>query len=90
MSPHRAFPQRCFESKPCCVGSCCQDPQLLDLVPDKGPVSGGTRLTIRGRRLLTGQKSDLSAFLGPQPCYMYVLYVTSDCLCVKRHESLVS
>ncbi|TDH11058.1 hypothetical protein EPR50_G00081510 [Perca flavescens] len=47
-----------------------QDPQLLDLVPDKGPVSGGTRLTIRGRQLLTGQKSDLRAFLGPQPCYI--------------------
>nr|XP_020469454.1 plexin-B3-like [Monopterus albus] len=46
-----------------------QDPQLLDLVPEKGPVSGGTRLTIRGRHLLTGQPSDLSAFLGPQPCY---------------------
>ncbi|KAM9855597.1 plexin-B3 [Aulostomus maculatus] len=47
-----------------------QDPQLLDLVPDKGPVSGGTRLTIRGRQLLTGQTSDLSAFLGQQPCYI--------------------
>ncbi|XP_047441531.1 plexin-B1 [Mugil cephalus] len=47
-----------------------QDPQLLDLVPDKGPISGGTRLTIRGRQLLTGQTSDLSAFLGPQPCYI--------------------
>ncbi|XP_034534320.1 plexin-B1 [Notolabrus celidotus] len=47
-----------------------QDPQLLDLVPDKGPVSGGTRLTIRGRQLLTGQKTDLSAFLGPQTCYI--------------------
>ncbi|KAI3357940.1 hypothetical protein L3Q82_016330 [Scortum barcoo] len=47
-----------------------QDPQLLDLVPNKGPVSGGTRLTIRGHHLLTGQRSDLSAFLGPQPCYI--------------------
>uniref|UniRef100_A0A7N6A134 Sema domain-containing protein n=1 Tax=Anabas testudineus TaxID=64144 RepID=A0A7N6A134_ANATE len=46
-----------------------QDPQLLGLVPDKGPVSGGTRLTIRGRQLLTGQTSDLRAFLGSQPCY---------------------
>ncbi|KAM9351259.1 plexin-B3 [Symphorus nematophorus] len=47
-----------------------QDPQLLDLVPDKGPVSGGTRLTIRGHQLLTGQKTDLRAFLGPQLCYI--------------------
>ncbi|CAK6977993.1 LOW QUALITY PROTEIN: plexin-B1 [Scomber scombrus] len=47
-----------------------QDPQLLDLVPNKGPVSGGTRLTIRGRQLLTGQTSDLNAYLGLQPCYI--------------------
>ncbi|XP_028265419.1 plexin-B1 [Parambassis ranga] len=47
-----------------------QDPHLLDLVPDKGPISGGTKLTIRGRHLLTGQMSDLSAFLGAQPCYI--------------------
>ncbi|KAM3617160.1 uncharacterized protein V6R79_003030 [Siganus canaliculatus] len=47
-----------------------QDPQLLTLVPDQGPISGGTRLTIRGRHLLTGQKSDLRAFLGLQPCYI--------------------
>ncbi|XP_067383981.1 plexin-B3 isoform X2 [Channa argus] len=47
-----------------------QNPQLLDLVPDKGPVSGGTRLTIRGHQLLTGQTCDLRAFLGLQPCYI--------------------
>ncbi|XP_017260716.1 plexin-B3, partial [Kryptolebias marmoratus] len=47
-----------------------QDPQLVDLVPDKGPVSGGTRLTIKGQQLLTGQKLDLSAFLGSYPCYI--------------------
>ncbi|TNM86527.1 hypothetical protein fugu_006757 [Takifugu bimaculatus] len=45
------------------------DPQILSLVPDKGPVSGGTQLTIRGQQLLTGQKSDLRAFLGVQSCY---------------------
>uniref|UniRef100_A0A672ZY77 Plexin-B1 n=1 Tax=Sphaeramia orbicularis TaxID=375764 RepID=A0A672ZY77_9TELE len=48
-----------------------QDPQLLDLVPDKGPVSGGTRLTIRGRQLLTGQTTDLRAFLGRQPSLLH-------------------
>lgn len=47
-----------------------QDPLLQDLIPNKGPVSGGTRLTIKGRQLLTGQTSDLSAFLGTQSCYM--------------------
>ncbi|KAM6930088.1 plexin-B3 isoform 2-T2 [Lycodopsis pacificus] len=58
-----------------------QDPQLLDLVPDKGPVSGGTRLTIRGRQLLTGQRSDLSAFLGPQPCYIVEEVTDSELVC---------
>ncbi|XP_054475843.1 LOW QUALITY PROTEIN: plexin-B1 [Anoplopoma fimbria] len=58
-----------------------QDPQLLDLVPDKGPVSGGSRLTIRGRQLLTGQKSDLRAFLGPQPCYIVEEVTDSQLVC---------
>uniref|UniRef100_A0A7N9AMD8 Plexin B3 n=1 Tax=Mastacembelus armatus TaxID=205130 RepID=A0A7N9AMD8_9TELE len=58
-----------------------QDPQLLDLVPDKGPVSGGTRLTIRGRQLLTGQPSDLSAFLGPQPCYIVEEVTDTQLVC---------
>uniref|UniRef100_A0A8C3A4Q1 Plexin-B1 n=1 Tax=Cyclopterus lumpus TaxID=8103 RepID=A0A8C3A4Q1_CYCLU len=58
-----------------------QDPQLRDLVPDKGPVSGGTRLTIRGKQLLTGQKSDLSAFLGPQPCYIVEEVTDSQLVC---------
>uniref|UniRef100_A0A8C9XNC5 Plexin B3 n=1 Tax=Sander lucioperca TaxID=283035 RepID=A0A8C9XNC5_SANLU len=60
---------------------CFQDPQLLDLVPDKGPVSGGTRLTIRGRQLLTGQKSDLTAFLGPQPCYFVEEVTDTQLVC---------
>uniref|UniRef100_A0A671XHJ7 Sema domain-containing protein n=1 Tax=Sparus aurata TaxID=8175 RepID=A0A671XHJ7_SPAAU len=58
-----------------------QDPQVLDLVPDKGPVSGGTRLTIRGRQLLTGQRSDLSAFLGPRPCYIMEEVTDSQLVC---------
>ncbi|KAK5873239.1 hypothetical protein PBY51_018300 [Eleginops maclovinus] len=58
-----------------------QDPQLLDLVPDRGPVSGGTRLTIRGRRLLTGQRADLSAYLGPQPCYIMEQVSHSQLVC---------
>ncbi|XP_063064804.1 plexin-B3 isoform X2 [Engraulis encrasicolus] len=47
-----------------------QDPELLAIEPDRGPVSGGTRLTVRGSHLLTGQKSDLKAFIGQQPCYI--------------------
>ncbi|XP_078144168.1 plexin-B3 [Centroberyx gerrardi] len=47
-----------------------QDPQLVALVPGLGPLSGGTRLTVQGRKLLTGQTADLSVYLGVQPCYI--------------------
>lgn len=47
-----------------------QDPQLFGIEPDKGPVSGGTRVMVKGSRLLTGQRSDLKAFIGQQPCYI--------------------
>uniref|UniRef100_A0AAZ3NTE7 Sema domain-containing protein n=1 Tax=Oncorhynchus tshawytscha TaxID=74940 RepID=A0AAZ3NTE7_ONCTS len=40
-----------------------QDPQLTGIVPDKGPVSGGTSLTVQGTRLLTGQRKDLTAYV---------------------------
>ncbi|KAM4609893.1 LOW QUALITY PROTEIN: plexin-B3, partial [Polymixia lowei] len=46
------------------------DPQLLSVVPNRGPMSGGTRLTLHGRQLLTGQTSDLTAYVGLQPCYI--------------------
>ncbi|KAJ8393496.1 hypothetical protein AAFF_G00059690 [Aldrovandia affinis] len=47
-----------------------QDPQLSGIVPLRGPVSGGTSLTVQGTQLLTGQKGDLAAYLGPHPCYI--------------------
>ncbi|XP_029574130.1 plexin-B3 isoform X2 [Salmo trutta] len=47
-----------------------QDPQLTGIVPDKGPVSGGTSLTVQGTQLLTGQRKDLTAYVGQQPCYI--------------------
>ncbi|KAJ8257768.1 hypothetical protein GJAV_G00189480 [Gymnothorax javanicus] len=47
-----------------------QDPQLSGIVPLRGPVSGGTALTIQGSQLLTGQKGDLAAFVGLHPCYI--------------------
>uniref|UniRef100_A0A6Q2ZJW7 Plexin-B1 n=1 Tax=Esox lucius TaxID=8010 RepID=A0A6Q2ZJW7_ESOLU len=49
-----------------------QDPQLSSIIPDKGPVSGGTTLTIHGTQLLTGQRKDLTAYVGQQPCHMLV------------------
>ncbi|XP_013855430.1 plexin-B3 [Austrofundulus limnaeus] len=64
-----------------------QDPQLMDLVPDKGPVSGGTRLTIRGRQLLTGQKSDLRVYLGSYPCFILEEVTDSQLVCETSSSS---
>ncbi|KAL1020531.1 hypothetical protein UPYG_G00001320 [Umbra pygmaea] len=47
-----------------------QDPQLSSIVPNKGPISGGTRLTVSGTKLLTGQRKDLTAYVGQQPCHI--------------------
>ncbi|XP_061549767.1 plexin-B3 isoform X1 [Phycodurus eques] len=57
-----------------------QDPQILDVLPDKGPLSGGSRLTVKGRQLLTGQISQISVFLGTKPCY--IMEPVSDTLLV--------
>lgn len=47
-----------------------QNPELNRITPSKGPMAGGTRLTVFGSRLLTGQATDLQAFVGSQPCHM--------------------
>ncbi|KAL0187177.1 hypothetical protein M9458_018847, partial [Cirrhinus mrigala] len=54
-----------------------QNPQLSRIVPEKGPLAGGTRLTVHGSQLLTGQRTEqrsnqitsLQAFLGSKPCH---------------------
>ncbi|XP_072552156.1 plexin-B1 isoform X2 [Salminus brasiliensis] len=45
-----------------------QDPVLLGVYPLKGPMSGGTSLTITGRGLRTGQLSEISVLIGGVPC----------------------
>ncbi|XP_066527803.1 plexin-B1 isoform X2 [Hoplias malabaricus] len=45
-----------------------QDPVLLGVSPLKGPMSGGTLLTIMGRGLQTGQPSEISVLIGGVPC----------------------
>nr|XP_023691614.1 plexin-B3-like [Paramormyrops kingsleyae]XP_023691615.1 plexin-B3-like [Paramormyrops kingsleyae]XP_023691616.1 plexin-B3-like [Paramormyrops kingsleyae]XP_023691617.1 plexin-B3-like [Paramormyrops kingsleyae]XP_023691618.1 plexin-B3-like [Paramormyrops kingsleyae]XP_023691619.1 plexin-B3-like [Paramormyrops kingsleyae] len=47
-----------------------QDPKLHGIFPNKGPVSGGTTLTVQGSQLLTGQRGDLAAYVGLHPCYI--------------------
>ncbi|CAL8318961.1 unnamed protein product [Merluccius merluccius] len=58
-----------------------RDPQVLAVVPAQGPVSGGTRLTIQGRRLLTGQTSDLRVYVGVQPCSLAEEVTDSQLVC---------
>ncbi|XP_067880340.1 LOW QUALITY PROTEIN: plexin-B1-like [Heterodontus francisci] len=45
-----------------------QDPQPMSIFPVKGPVAGGTMLTITGSNLLTGSQSDISVSLANLPC----------------------
>ncbi|XP_055043596.2 plexin-B1 isoform X2 [Misgurnus anguillicaudatus] len=48
-----------------------QDPVLLDVSPLKGPMSGGTSLTITGRNLLTGHPNEMGVLIGGVPCHIY-------------------
>ncbi|XP_043081046.1 plexin-B1 isoform X4 [Puntigrus tetrazona] len=47
-----------------------QDPVLLGVSPLKGPMSGGTSLTIKGQNLLTGRSNEISVLIGGVPCYI--------------------
>uniref|UniRef100_A0A671L8Z0 Plexin-B1-like n=1 Tax=Sinocyclocheilus anshuiensis TaxID=1608454 RepID=A0A671L8Z0_9TELE len=38
-----------------------QNPQLSRIVPEKGPLAGGTMLTVHGSQLLTGQRTEQSS-----------------------------
>ncbi|TRY87919.1 hypothetical protein DNTS_005224, partial [Danionella cerebrum] len=46
------------------------DPVLLGVSPLKGPMSGGTSLTITGQNLLTGRPSEISILIGGVPCHI--------------------
>uniref|UniRef100_A0A672QMW2 Plexin-B1 n=1 Tax=Sinocyclocheilus grahami TaxID=75366 RepID=A0A672QMW2_SINGR len=45
-----------------------KDPVLLGVSPLKGPMSGGTSLTITGQNLLTGRSNEISILIGGVPC----------------------
>ncbi|XP_054585691.1 plexin-B1 [Eptesicus fuscus] len=47
-----------------------QDPKVHSLFPSRGPRAGGTRLTLRGTKLLTGRPEDLRVVVGDQPCHL--------------------
>uniref|UniRef100_A0A8C2EMY1 Plexin-B1 n=1 Tax=Cyprinus carpio TaxID=7962 RepID=A0A8C2EMY1_CYPCA len=56
-----------------------QVPKLIEVSPQRGPQAGGTTLTIKGRKLLTGRVPDISVLLGNVPC-SFVQEETIKCL----------
>ncbi|XP_066207914.1 plexin-B1 isoform X2 [Saccopteryx leptura] len=47
-----------------------QDPKVHSVFPSRGPRAGGTRLTLRGSKLLTGRLEDIRVVVGDQPCHL--------------------
>lgn len=47
-----------------------QDPKVHSIFPTRGPRAGGTRLTLRGSKLLTGRLEDIRVVVGDQPCHL--------------------
>ncbi|CAM4673964.1 unnamed protein product [Lepidochelys olivacea] len=57
-----------------------QDPSLQELHPRMGPMAGGTRLTILGEELLTGDQ--IAAFVGDLPCSIVAPVEPTAIVCV--------
>ncbi|XP_006873702.1 PREDICTED: plexin-B1 [Chrysochloris asiatica] len=47
-----------------------QDPEVYSIFPSRGPRAGGTQLTLRGSKLLTGSLEDIRVVVGDQPCHL--------------------
>lgn len=47
-----------------------QDPKVHSVFPTRGPRAGGTHLTLRGSKLLTGRLEDIRVVVGDQPCHL--------------------
>ena len=52
-----------------------QDPQLFNIRPMKGPIAGGTKITINGTQLQTGARKHLNVLIGTINCLItrYIL-----------------
>uniref|UniRef100_A0A8C7C8X5 Plexin-B1 n=1 Tax=Oncorhynchus kisutch TaxID=8019 RepID=A0A8C7C8X5_ONCKI len=55
-----------------------QDPFVMEVSPQRGPMAGGSSLTITGRNLLTGRPSDITVTVGGVPCEGSVVCVTGS------------
>uniref|UniRef100_A0A3Q3RAS0 Plexin-B1 n=1 Tax=Monopterus albus TaxID=43700 RepID=A0A3Q3RAS0_MONAL len=59
-----------------------QDPFVIGVSPERGPMAGGTTLIITGRNLLTGRMSDLTITVGGVPCNIVSEVQRSSVQCV--------
>ncbi|KAI5610501.1 plexin-B3, partial [Silurus asotus] len=64
-----------------------QNPELIRIVPSKGPMAGGTSITVHGVQILTGQNTDLRAFVGSQPCKILGEVSDTQLVCRTSHSN---
>ncbi|KAI5095370.1 plexin-B3, partial [Silurus meridionalis] len=67
-----------------------QNPELIRIVPSKGPMAGGTSITVHGVQMLTGQNTDLRAFVGSQPCKILGEVSDTQLVCRTSHSNQTS
>uniref|UniRef100_A0AAZ3SG31 Sema domain-containing protein n=1 Tax=Oncorhynchus tshawytscha TaxID=74940 RepID=A0AAZ3SG31_ONCTS len=65
-----------------------RDPIPEKVSPLKGPVAGGTVITISGKHLDTANKNDVIVTVGGTPCELYVFVCDYRLLCETRHSVL--
>ncbi|KAG8127874.1 hypothetical protein E2320_014792, partial [Naja naja] len=58
-----------------------QNPELKFVSPVRGPKAGGTSLTLTGSKLLTGNPSRISIWVGHFPCYIHSEMQEHELLC---------
>uniref|UniRef100_A0A8C7UCB7 Plexin-B1 n=1 Tax=Oncorhynchus mykiss TaxID=8022 RepID=A0A8C7UCB7_ONCMY len=59
-----------------------QDPFVMEVSPQRGPMAGGSSLTITGRNLLTGRPSDITVTVGGVPCVISSEVQEGSVVCV--------
>ncbi|XP_055765075.1 plexin-B1-like isoform X2 [Salvelinus fontinalis] len=59
-----------------------QDPFVMEVSPQRGPMAGGSSLTITGRNLLTGRPSDITVTVGGVPCVISSEVQEGSVMCV--------
>ncbi|XP_004676267.1 PREDICTED: plexin-B1 isoform X2 [Condylura cristata] len=58
-----------------------QDPKVQSIFPSRGPRAGGTLLTLRGSKLLTGRLEDIRVMVGDQPCFLLLEQQVEELRC---------